>query len=81
MCVRSLLFESIERVQNKRKIRSEIAKKSIMPLLVREKLLQTLLLFKDAKYYQEFYQNNLELTQGRLEKCGQVDNLINAGYR
>lgn len=74
--VDSLLFESIEEYKIKEKSEAKLQKKHNAQPLPKEKLLQTLLLFKDAKYYQEFYQNNLELTKEGLKNAVNEDNLI-----
>lgn len=41
-----------------------------------EKILQTLTLFKDQKYHQQFYQKNLELTKQSLKEAVNEDQLI-----
>lgn len=72
----SLLFKSVEDYKNKEKTEAKLQKKHHAKPLPKEKLPQALLLFKDTKYYQDFYQKNLELTKEGLKHAVNEDNLI-----
>ncbi|MDO8511009.1 MAG: hypothetical protein Q7S55_02485 [Nanoarchaeota archaeon] len=72
----SLPFKSVEEYKNKKKSEEKLQKKHDAKPLPKERLLQVLLLFKDAKYYQDFYQRNLELTKEGLKNAVNEDNLI-----
>ena len=74
--VDSLLFKTVEEYKNKDNTEAKLQKKHNPKPLPTEKLLQALLLFKDAKYYADFYQKNLELTKEGLKNAVNEDNLI-----
>ncbi|MDP3698577.1 MAG: NOP5/NOP56 family protein [Nanoarchaeota archaeon] len=73
--VDSLLFKSLEEYKSKA-AEAKLQQKHNSKPLPKEKLLQTLLLFKDAKYYHDFYQKNLELTKDGLKHAVNEDNMI-----
>ena len=72
----SLPFKSLEDYKNKEKSEAKLQSKHHAQPLPKEKLPQALLAFKDAKYYQEFYNKNLELTKLSLKHSVNEDNLI-----
>lgn len=72
----SLLFKSLEEYKHKEKSEAKLQKKHNAKPLPKEKLPQALLAFKDAKYYQDFYDKNLELTKIALKNSVNEDNLI-----
>lgn len=72
----SLLFKSIEEYKHKEKSEEKLQKKHNAKPLPKEKLLQALLVFKEPKYYTDFYQKNLELTKSGLKNAVNEDNLI-----
>ena len=74
--VDSIPFKTIEEYKNKEKAEAKLQSKHHPQPLPKEKLLQALLLFKDAKYYQDFYNKNLELTKQGLKHAVNEDNLI-----
>ncbi len=74
--VDSLLFKSIEEYKTKEKSEAKLQKKHNAKPLPADKLPQALILFKDTKYYLEFYQKNLELTKEGLKNAVNEDNLI-----
>lgn len=74
--VDSILFKTIDNYKNKQEAEARLQKKHDAGTLPKEKLLQALLLFKDAKYYQDFYDLNLELTKEGLKNAVNEDNLI-----
>lgn len=55
---------------------SALKKKHKTEPLPQDKLPQILLLFKDKKYYQEFYQKNLQLTKQSIKQSVNEDQLI-----
>ncbi|MEK6939781.1 MAG: hypothetical protein AABX31_03565, partial [Nanoarchaeota archaeon] len=73
--VDSIPFKTIEEYKNKEKAEAKLQSKHHPQPLPKEKLLQALLLFKDAKYYQDFYNKNLELTKQGLKHAVNEDNL------
>ncbi|MBI2125243.1 hypothetical protein HYU08_01675 [Candidatus Woesearchaeota archaeon] len=74
--VDSITFKSIEEYKHKETAEAKLQQKHNASPLPKEKLLQALLLFKDAKYYQDFYTKNLELTKAGLKNAVNEDNLI-----
>ena len=74
--VDSIMFKSLQEYQHKETAEAKLQSKHRAQPLPKEKLLQALLLFKDAKYYQDFYQKNLELTKAGLKNAVNEDNLI-----
>lgn len=74
--VDSLLFRSIDEYKNKDRTEIKLSKKHHAKPLPKEKIPQALLLFKNQKYHQEFYQKNLELTKEGLKHSVNEDNLI-----
>src|SRR3989344_1308299 len=74
--VDSITFKSIEEYKHKETAEAKLQQKHNASPLPKEKLLQALLLFKDAKYYQDFYTKNLELTKAGLKHAVNEDNLI-----
>jgi len=72
----SLPFNTIEEYKQKEKSESKLQKKHNAKPLPKEKLSQALLAFKDPKYYQKFYDINLELTKEGLKNAVNEDNLI-----
>ncbi len=69
-------FKSLDDYKNKEKSEAKLQKKHNASPLPKEKLLQALLAFKDQKYYQDFYNKNLELTKLSLKHAVNEDNLI-----
>lgn len=74
--VDSFLFKSLEEYNSKEKSEAKLQQKHNTKPLPKEKLPQALLAFKDAKYYQDFYDKNLELTKLALKHSVNEDNLI-----
>ena len=74
--VDSLLFKSLEEYNSKEKFEAKFQKKHNAQPLPKEKLPQALLVFKDQKYYQDFYDKNLELTKQGLKNAVNEDHLI-----
>ncbi len=74
--VDSVLFKSIEEYKNKETSEAKLNKKHNAKPLPKDRFPQALLLFKDVKYYQDFYQKNLELTKEGLKKAVNEDNLV-----
>ncbi len=74
--VDSVLFKTVNEYKNKEKTEAKLQKKHNTQALPKEKLSQVLLLFKDAKYYRDFYQKNLQLTKESLKHSVNEDNLI-----
>ncbi|MBI4147652.1 hypothetical protein HY494_03305 [Candidatus Woesearchaeota archaeon] len=72
----SLLFKSIEEYKNKETSEAKLNKKHNAKLLPKERLPQALLLFKEVKYYPDFYHKNLELTKEGLKQAVNEDNLV-----
>ena len=72
----SIMFKSLQEYQHKETTEAKLQSKHHAQPLPKERLLQALLLFKDAKYYQDFYQKNLELTKAGLKNAVNEDNLI-----
>ena len=72
----SLLFKSIEEYKDKETFKAKLNKKHNAQPLPKERLPQALLLFKEVKYYQDFYQKNLELTKEGLKQAVNEDNLV-----
>ena len=72
----SIMFKSLQEYQHKETTEAKLQSKHHAQSLPKERLLQALLLFKDAKYYQDFYQKNLELTKAGLKNAVNEDNLI-----
>ncbi len=71
----SLLSKSIEEYRSKA-AEAKLQQKHNAQPLPKEKLPQALLLFKDQKYYSEFYQKNLRLTKDGLKHAVNQDNMI-----
>ncbi|MEK6899760.1 MAG: hypothetical protein AABX05_01420, partial [Nanoarchaeota archaeon] len=71
-----ILFKNREEYDHKEKTEEKLAKKHNTKPLPEDKLHQTLLLFKDSKYFPQFYQQNLELTKEALRHSVNEDNLI-----
>ncbi|HLD72320.1 MAG TPA: NOP5/NOP56 family protein [Candidatus Nanoarchaeia archaeon] len=65
-----ILDEQIKSVQLAKKSSPEIK------LVPKEKITQALALFKDKKYFPDFYQKNLELTKLAIKKSVSEDNFI-----
>lgn len=65
-----ILDEEIKSLQPAKKSSSELKP------LPKEKIFSTLALFKDKKYFPEFYQKNLELTKLAIKKSVSEDNFI-----
>jgi len=76
MIIDSIPFKNLEEYKHKEKSEAKLQQKHNAKLLPKDKLLQALLLFKEAKYYQEFYHQNLELTKEGLKNAVNEDNLI-----
>ncbi len=74
--VDSVLFKDIKDYKHKEKSEAKLQKKHNARPLPKEKLPQVLLLFKDSKYYPEFYEKNLQLTKEALKHAVNEDNLI-----
>ena len=72
----SIPFKSIEEYKHKENSEAKLQKKHNAKPLPKEKLPQALLVFKDQKYYPDFYQKNLELTKDGLKQSVNEDNLI-----
>ncbi len=74
--VDSLPFKSLNDYKNKEKSEAKLQKKHNAKPLPKEKLPQALLVFKDEKYFSDFYNKNLELTKESLKHSVNEDNLI-----
>ncbi len=72
----SQLFKSIEEYKHKEQSEAKLQKKHQAQPLPKDKLPQALLAFKDQKYYQDFYNKNLELTKLALKHAVNEDHLI-----
>ncbi len=72
----SLPFKSIDEYKQKEKSEAKLQKKHTAKPLPENKRLSALLLFKDPKYYQDFYTKNLQLTKEALKHSVNEDNLI-----
>src|SRR3989344_2997565 len=71
-----IMFKTLQEYKHKETTEAKLQSKHHAQSLPKERLLQALLLFKDAKYYQDFYQKNLELTKAGLKNAVNEDNLI-----
>ena len=72
----SLLFKSLEEYQHHEHAEAKLQQKHHAQPLPAEKLPQALLLFKESKYFQDFYNKNVELTKQGLKHAVNEDNLI-----
>lgn len=72
----SVQFKSVDEYQHKEKTQEKLQQKHHAQPLPKEKLPHVLLLFKETKYYQEFYNKNLQLTKLSLKHSVNEDNLI-----
>ena len=75
--INQIPFKNLEEYQHKEITENKLHQKySQLQILPIEKLPQVLELFKDAKYYEQFYQRNLQLTKQAVKASVSEDLLI-----
>ncbi len=72
----SIPFKTLKDYENRGKAESTLKKKHNAELLPTEKIPQVLPLFKDKKYFSQFYEINLQLTKQAIKESVNEDQLI-----